>query len=34
MSAPEVSILIPCRNAAPYLAETLESACAQVHPAA
>jgi GT2 family glycosyltransferase len=29
MTKPAVSILIPCRNAAPYLAATLESACAQ-----
>jgi glycosyltransferase involved in cell wall biosynthesis len=29
-----VSILIPCRNAAPYLAATLESACGQSVPAA
>lgn len=29
MSAPLVSILIPCRNAGQWLAETLESALAQ-----
>src|SRR4051812_14036077 len=33
MSAPLVSILIPCRNAEPWLAATLESALAQTHPA-
>jgi glycosyltransferase involved in cell wall biosynthesis len=32
MSAPLVSILIPCYNAASYLAETLESALAQTWP--
>ncbi len=29
---PRVSILIPCHNAAPWLAATLESALAQTHP--
>ncbi len=32
MSAPLVSVLIPCYNAAPWLAETLESALAQSWP--
>ncbi len=32
MTAPLVSILIPCYNAAPWLAETLESALAQSWP--
>lgn len=32
MSAPLVSILIPCYNAAPWLAQTLESALAQTWP--
>ena len=32
MSAPFVSILIPCHNAAPWLATTLESALAQSWP--
>lgn len=32
MSVPLVSILIPCHNAAPWLATTLESALAQTHP--
>ena len=34
MEDTSVSILIPCRNAAPYLAATLESACGQSLPAA
>jgi len=33
MSAPLVSILIPCRNAEPWLAATLESALSQTHRA-
>lgn len=32
MTAPLVSILIPCYNAAPWLAQTLESALAQTYP--
>ena len=32
MATPLVSILIPCHNAAPWLAETLESALAQTWP--
>ena len=32
MSAPLVSILVPCYNAAPWLAATLDSALAQTHP--
>lgn len=32
MSEPLVSILIPCHNAAQWLAQTLESALAQTHP--
>ena len=32
MSAPLVSVLIPCYNAEPFLGETLESALAQSHP--
>lgn len=32
MSAPLVSVLVPCFNAAPYLAQTLESALAQTWP--
>ena len=30
--SPLVSILIPCYNAAPWLAATLDSALAQTHP--
>lgn len=33
MSEPLVSIIIPCHNAGRWLAETLESALAQTHPA-
>ena len=32
MNPPLVSILIPCYNAAPWLAQTLESASAQTWP--
>ncbi len=32
MTAPLVSILIPCYNAAPWIAATLDSALAQTHP--
>lgn len=32
MNSPAVSIIVPCHNAAPWLAETLESALAQTAP--
>jgi len=31
-TAPEVSVIIPCFNAEPFLAETLESVCDQTYP--
>lgn len=33
MNPPLVSIIVPCHNAAPWLAQSLESALAQTHPA-
>ena len=32
MPPPHVSLLLPCHNAAPWLAATLDSALAQTHP--